>query len=63
MPRLVITLSEHEKIALISLAHREVRHPRDQVRIMVRSELERLGYLKSATPELLANRNEAHCDH
>ena len=43
--RLQITLSPREADALARLAGSELRDPRDQIRLMVRGELERSGLL------------------
>jgi hypothetical protein len=46
--RLIIRLEADERNALNELACRELRDPRDQIRIVLRKELERLGLLKSS---------------
>jgi len=43
--RMQITLAEEEWEGLIALAARELRDPRAQVRLLLRSELQRLGLL------------------
>ena len=48
MARLTIFLDENERIGLIRLAAREMRWPRDQIRFIVRNELERQGLLQTA---------------
>jgi hypothetical protein len=48
MVRIQIVLNPQEGRALTNLADRELRDPRDQVRLIVRQELERLGLLPPA---------------
>jgi len=43
--RLTITLEDAEATALVALAQREKRDLRQQVAMMIRNELERLGFL------------------
>ncbi len=43
--RITITLDDAEEKALIALAQRERRQPRDQAAMMIRHELERRGLL------------------
>lgn len=45
MPRITINLSEKEKAALRVLAEKESREPRAQAALIIRQELERLGFL------------------
>ena len=45
MSKIVLTLAEEEQKALTALALSELRIPADQVRYMLRRELERLGLL------------------
>jgi len=47
--KITVTLHENEKLALIELAQREERDPRAQAALIIRSELQRLGYLQSPT--------------
>lgn len=47
MSRITITLFENERRALQTLAERELRNPRDQAALIVRTWLEREGYLTS----------------
>ncbi len=49
MARITITLKSNEVDALIILADREFRDPRDQAALIIRQELERRGLL--ANPE------------
>ncbi len=46
--RLTIQLGADERNALNELANRELREPRDQVRLILRKELEVLGLLKNS---------------
>jgi hypothetical protein len=55
--RMVIILSESERLALIELARQEMRYPRDQVRVILHRELERLGLLKSIQPPCVVDEN------
>ena len=48
MTRIMITLSEEENKALLILAIREFRDPRDQALLIVRKKLEGLGLIGSA---------------
>lgn len=45
MKRISITLSNEETAALIAYAQASLRHPREQVRYVLRKELERRGLL------------------
>lgn len=47
MGRITITLQEDEQEALWQLAGRECRDPRDQIRIMLRRELQAEGFLEA----------------
>lgn len=47
MTKLQISLSRDEADALARWAASELRDPRDQIRLVVRRELERTGYLRS----------------
>lgn len=49
MIRLQIILNSAEGAALTRLANQELREPRDQIRLIVRRELERRGLLVSQT--------------
>jgi hypothetical protein len=51
MTRLMIYLSEDERVALQLMAEREVRGLRDQARLLVRQELERSGLLQPQAAE------------
>jgi len=54
--RLTITLPESEKEALYKLAEREYRDVHDQAALIIRKELEHLGYLKlSAETQQVGN--------
>lgn len=44
--KITVTLHPNEKNALIMLAKHEERDPRAQAALIIRKELERLGYLK-----------------
>ena len=46
MSRIVIILAEQERKALVELARHEMRYPRDQVRLILRQELERRGLIE-----------------
>jgi len=43
--RIMISLTSKERFALSSLAKRELRSPRDQLRVILRNELQKLGFL------------------
>ena len=45
MPRVMLTMSEEERDALVALARAERRDPRAQAAIELRRALERAGYL------------------
>ena len=45
MSRIVISLTPSESDALLQMAEREYRHPRDQAALIIRNELERAGLL------------------
>lgn len=45
MARLTLSITEEERLAIFALARRERREPRDQVALIVRRELERIGLL------------------
>jgi len=49
--RLMVVLNLDEVEALIRSSENEYRTPREQVRFILRNELERLGYLKN-DPEI-----------
>lgn len=46
MRKVTITVDECERVALVQLAQRERRDPRDQAALIVRRELERLGLIE-----------------
>jgi hypothetical protein len=48
--RITVSLERTEKSALMKLAMAELRDPRDQLRYVLRRELERLGLLQPITP-------------
>jgi len=48
MRRITITLCPDEREALWRLAESELRHPRDQIHLLLREGLDRRGLLKSA---------------
>ena len=48
MSRVTVTLCPAEREALVKLALTELRSPRDQVRYIIRRELEQLGLLPPA---------------
>ena len=58
MPRVVIPLSEEERDALVELARAQVRDPRDQVRVMVRQELRKLGLLHASEEQSTLTRQQ-----
>jgi len=43
--RIIVTLEQPEYVALLDLAVDELRSPRDQLRYLLRKELDRLGLL------------------
>lgn len=45
MQRISITLNSEETAALIAYAQQSLRHPREQVRYVLRQELQRRGLL------------------
>ena len=62
MPRVVLTIREDERRALIQLSIAELRQPRDQVRFILRQELERCGLLKS-TNDMAASEKTKEADN
>lgn len=52
MIKLQVTLDEAEADALAKLAYSELRDPRDQIRLIVRRELEKLGLLSIDTSQI-----------
>lgn len=48
MPRVMLTVTEAERDALVELARAERRDPRAQAAIELRRTLERAGYLQQA---------------
>ena len=49
MKRLTLTLPKREHEALLRLADREWRHPRDQAVLLIRRALEELGCLEAVS--------------
>lgn len=49
MARLMIHLEDDERAAIWRMAEHERREPRQQAALIVRRELERLGYLEATT--------------
>ena len=49
LTRLTILLSDDERFALQKLGEQEMRGMKDQVRILLRTELERRGFLENAS--------------
>jgi hypothetical protein len=47
MTRITISLQDPEKTALRALAEKEFRDPRAQASLIIRRELERLGFLQT----------------
>jgi hypothetical protein len=56
--RLIISLDGEERNALNELSQKELRDPRDQIRILLRLELERIGLLKSTTKMKITKIND-----
>jgi len=50
VPRVIVYLSDDERLALQQLADREMRPPRDQARLLVRTGLEQAGALPPSQP-------------
>ena len=57
--RLLITLDSAERSALTKLSQKELRDPRDQLRLILRQELERQGLLLSNDGRLHQENQEA----
>ncbi len=49
--KIVLKLSGAERSALFRLAEANLRDPRDQIRLIVRNELQQLGYLQPVKKE------------
>jgi hypothetical protein len=47
MTRITVSLKEAEKTALLELANEELRDPRAQAALIIRTELERRGLLRA----------------
>ena len=58
MNRLMVPLLQDERQALLALADRERRDPRQQAAILIRQELERLGLVPSPQPLDVASAND-----
>jgi hypothetical protein len=50
MARMMIPLEIDEKQAIISLADKEKRDPRQQAALLIRRQLEKMGLLPAAAP-------------
>lgn len=50
--RLTVLLSGEERTALVKLAESELRDPRNQIRLILRQELESRGLLSAERPPL-----------
>jgi hypothetical protein len=51
MRRVTVVIEDEEKAGLAEWARREYRHPRDQLRLILRDALQRQGLLPSSEPE------------
>jgi len=60
--RLQVQLGEEEGEALTRLSEIEVRDPRDQIRVLVRGELERRGFLPSRDVRATTSPSRAPAD-
>ena len=60
MTRVVVTLGEQEREALVRLARAELRYPTDQARFLLREALERRGLLR---PEARLAEQSAEAPH
>lgn len=60
MTRVIINLREQERSALIALAQREYRTPRDLAALIIRKELERQGILEPTAPLFVLNEEQHH---
>ena len=58
MSRIVVTLGRAELEALVKLSLAEVRIPRDQVRYILRQELERRGLLPTQDAQAQATKHQ-----
>ena len=58
--RLTIILSQVEALALVKLAELEYRHPRSQAALIIRSELERRGFLHQENPQSALKMGESN---
>ena len=48
MPTLKIQITIEEKMALVELSNKMLRDPRQQAYLIIRKELEHLGYIQSS---------------
>ncbi len=65
MARITITVEEAERQALIELAQKERRDPRDQAALIIRGELERRGLLfpqAAAATAIKSDREGSHAE-
>lgn len=60
--RMVITLNKNERQALGQLASRELRDPRDQIRLIVRQALEREHLLEVISQPNKGNNDSSKAD-
>lgn len=58
MTRITITLERTERAALQQLAAQERREPKAQAAILIRKQLENLGWLKPTTPPTQEDTND-----
>ena len=63
MNRVTVALQPNEKDALLRFAQEERRNPRAQAAIIIRRELERLGYLHSQPQQPQVRILEAAYEH
>lgn len=60
--RITIPLEQAEKSALLKLAMAELREPREQIRYILRRELERLGLIQFQSARPTETTNEQPSD-
>lgn len=60
MTRITISLKETEKMALLELADKEFRDPRAQAALIIRTELERLGFLQTDIDDRIRSAEHAN---
>lgn len=58
--RLMITLDPKEFVALAEMASKELRHPREQMRILVRDAAREKGLLPTESPESTVKGAQQH---